>query len=71
MSYIRKPSIMEQLFGSDVPLWKKLLTLATFPVWGPVVVGFALFIAACFGFIWCISTACELACNILDNISDK
>lgn len=36
MSYIRKSTILEQLFGPDVPLWRKLLTLVAFPVWVPI-----------------------------------
>ena len=63
MSYIRKPSIMEQLFGSDVPLWKKLLTLATFPIWGPV----AVVTASCLLLIWAFFTSISI---VLDNISD-
>lgn len=34
MTYIRRPKIMEQLFGDHVPIWLRLLTLLTFPVWG-------------------------------------
>ena len=64
MSYIRKPSIMEQLFGSDVPLWKKLLTLVTFPVWGLV----AVVVASCLSFLWAITIGIGV---IIDNISDE
>ena len=64
MSYIRKPSIMEQLFGADVPLWKKLLTLATFPVWGLV----AAVVASCLAFLWAVTICIGV---VIDNISDK
>lgn len=67
----RKSSLFQDLFGEGVPLWQKLLTLVTFPIWGPFVAATALFIAAFFGFIWCISIGGVLACSILDNISDK
>lgn len=67
MSYIRKPSIMEQLFGSDVPLWKKLLTLATFPIWGPIgllfILVFAMVAAGIFG--------AGIIVDMVHNISDK
>ena len=34
----RKSSLFQELFGEGVPLWQKLLTLVTFPLWGPVAV---------------------------------
>ena len=33
----RKSSLFQELFGEGVPLWQKLLTLVTFPIWGPLV----------------------------------
>ena len=38
MFHTRSMAVMEQLFGHDVPLWRKLLTLATFPIWGLAVI---------------------------------
>ena len=51
----RSMSIMEQLFGPDVSLVRKLLTLATFPIWG--VLGIALLIFIAVGFFACAATA--------------
>lgn len=71
MSYIRKPSIMEQLFGSDVPLWKKLLTLATFPIWGPLAVLVLAVLVLCAVLLYFACLGCDLGLKLLDNISDK
>lgn len=56
-------SIMEQLFGPDVSLIRKLLTLATFPIWGMLLTVAGLFCLFVFGL--------SVAMDVLENISDR
>lgn len=67
MSLTHKPSIMEQLFGHHVPWWQKVLTLVTFPLWGPIVV----LGLACMGFFMLMVVALDVATTVLDNITDR
>lgn len=60
----RSMTIMEQLFGPDVSLVRKLLTLATFPIWGVLAIAILAFIAvayiACAAVAVCIDTILEV-----------
>ena len=67
MSHTRKSSLFQDLFGNDVPLWRKLLTLVTFPIWGPLAA--VLFLGIMLGGLVVFSLS--LAFEVIDNISGR